>query len=545
MRIFLACPFTKYLRQGAGAPTLDPGFAAFLREAEAELARGGHTVFLAHRVEEYGAKLRPPAVCTPFDMLEMQRADCVVAIPDDSYGVHIELGWASALGRPVVLLLPEGARETTPLLTGLGALGGCDVVTVPADFVENPESRAAAFRALAAALANPPLGRPRGPAVAFVSTSFGFGPISKAVAIAIELKRRRPEVALHYFGAGLDYDFAVRSPAFDRVFRIDVDQPDELRDLVEHLGGYDAVFSVINLDILPFWKGQKTPLYLVDSLAWMWPAPPAGIENVERYFVQDYLLPQERVSAWRDTVPLELVAPIEATAGYGVKRNGGSAAGRLLVNLSGCGNPYVDPGLFEEYAMAIGEAVLDAAAGRELTLCCNERLAKRLRERLAPGPGVRVGHLPHHEFLQALADSSLVLTSPGITTTVEALALGRAPRFLLPQNYSQALISERYSRTLGAEWCMAFSSFGPELECPDGLPEGEGLERVTTSLRTILREKRGALGEQIHRMVQRPARDDEVLRALRGSISRGHTHTGQSTIVTHYLKAVGRKQPVA
>lgn len=50
---------------------------------------------------------------------------------------------------------------------------------------------------------------------AFLATSFGFGPVSKAVTIAAEIKNHTPEYELHFFGGGIDYDFAARSKIFD------------------------------------------------------------------------------------------------------------------------------------------------------------------------------------------------------------------------------------------------------------------------------------------------------------------------------------------
>ncbi|HEX8454710.1 MAG TPA: hypothetical protein VF647_21700 [Longimicrobium sp.] len=541
MRIFFACPITGYLRHDGPVPSVEPAYAHFIKGIDTALQHAGHDVFLALRLEEYGAKLRAASVCTPFDMLEMQRADCVVALAEDSYGVHLELGWASAMDKPMVIVVPEGGRDTTALLAGLASVGRCIFVPAAAEARTDVAAQAALHDALLAAVHE--LREERAPAAAqgescaFLSSAFGFGPISKAVAIAAEIKRRRPGITLHCFGAGLDYDFARTSPAFDRVYRVDVDRPEVLASLAEHLEAYQAVFSVLNLDILPFWAGRRTPLYMVDSLAWMWPGPPPGIEHATRYFVQDYLVPPSRLREWSSRLPIEVVAPIEATADY-VTRRADAPDDQVLVSLGGCANPFVDPALYDEYADLIVGQVLESVGEGEVTVCCNQRLAARLRGRLGTRTGVRIGHLPHREFVERLSTARVVLTSPGITTTLEAMALGKIPHFVLPQNYSQALISEQYAHELGPGRCMAFSGFGDEFAVPPGLPETDGLERVTSILRAILRDHRGEVGERIHRMINTPGEDGNVLESLRARMTDSYKCTGQSAIVSRFLTAM-------
>ncbi|HEV7476034.1 MAG TPA: hypothetical protein VGN90_18400, partial [Pyrinomonadaceae bacterium] len=124
------------------------------------------------------------------------------------------------------------------------------------------------------------------------------------MSIALEMKAQAPHLETHYFGAGIGYDYAKKSKAFDSLINVDVDGSDMLAALLPQLSSYRAVFSVLNLDLLPLWRGDLPPLYFIDSLAWMWPSLPAGIENVAAYFVQDYLVPPERIQDWAARCPL-------------------------------------------------------------------------------------------------------------------------------------------------------------------------------------------------------------------------------------------------
>ncbi|MCL6449896.1 MAG: nucleoside 2-deoxyribosyltransferase [Acetobacteraceae bacterium] len=114
----------------------------------AGLEEAGCTVFLAHEREEWGANLMVPEVCTLLDLEEMGRADVVVAVPGQSGGVHMELGWASVLRKPIILLLDPKQRYS-PLVLGLSSVAL--VETLWADSTEKAvEAVKKAVRRLAA-----------------------------------------------------------------------------------------------------------------------------------------------------------------------------------------------------------------------------------------------------------------------------------------------------------------------------------------------------------------------------------------------------------
>nr|5VTO_A Chain A, Blasticidin M [Streptomyces griseochromogenes]5VTO_B Chain B, Blasticidin M [Streptomyces griseochromogenes] len=91
----------------------------------------GLEVFNAHRREAWGAQVLTPEECTPLDQLEIRKADVFVAIPGipPSPGTHVEIGWASAFDKPIVLLLEEGREEEYGFLVrGLGTVAAVEFV---------------------------------------------------------------------------------------------------------------------------------------------------------------------------------------------------------------------------------------------------------------------------------------------------------------------------------------------------------------------------------------------------------------------------------
>lgn len=72
----------------------------------------GWDVHCAHRREHWGREFMEPSECTRIDYTEIAACDVFVAFPGApaSPGTHIEIGWASAWNKPIVLLLDEGAE---------------------------------------------------------------------------------------------------------------------------------------------------------------------------------------------------------------------------------------------------------------------------------------------------------------------------------------------------------------------------------------------------------------------------------------------------
>lgn len=381
---------------------------------------------------------------------------------------------------------------------------------------------------------------------AFVSTSFGFGPISKAVSVARELKVQAPNSIIHYFGAGIDYDFAQKSGVFEKIFPVDVDDKKQLTELLPTLSQYSAVFSVLNLDLPPLWKKEYGFLYLIDSLAWMWPTLPDGLTNVKTYFVQDYLIPPERLEEWGQQISLQLVAPIESASLQNFERfpiTKSRKSNQLLVNFSGCYNPLTGSDFFENYVGVLTNAILEITHDQygSIVFCCNEKLTDFIRKKIKNVRGVNVGHFEHNQFLQLLASSQRVLSTPGITTTLEAIALNIPISFLLPQNYSQVLISERYRELLGDSACMALSKFGPEFRVDLSLPESEGVRLAVSNLQVILSEYQPQIRRFIADLLT--VSKEVVLKNLKGNIKNSWEETGQKSIVKYCL--IQKKEEVS
>jgi nucleoside 2-deoxyribosyltransferase len=116
-RVFLAAPFTQVLApDGSGIGDFQTTLESLI-----ELFDRNHIeVFNAHQREGWGKALQPPAKALGYDLDEIARSDVLVMIvgTPPSPGVQLELGYAIALKKPVLLLLKK--NEFVPyLLRGL------------------------------------------------------------------------------------------------------------------------------------------------------------------------------------------------------------------------------------------------------------------------------------------------------------------------------------------------------------------------------------------------------------------------------------------
>ena len=117
-KIFLAGPFKALVNKDTQIMSdehIGP-FSAIINHFEDK----GWSVHCAHKREKWGREFMTPAECTTIDYEEISKCDYFVAFPGvpASPGTHIELGWASAMKKRIILLLEEG-QEYAYLVQGL------------------------------------------------------------------------------------------------------------------------------------------------------------------------------------------------------------------------------------------------------------------------------------------------------------------------------------------------------------------------------------------------------------------------------------------
>lgn len=129
MQVFLGGP----IQALTDDPVLLANTKSVLLQAIEHFQANGIEVFSAHLVEEFGDKTHEwtPTAVTQRDIMWMRTCDVFIAVlPRDSDGrlartdgTHIELGWASALNKPIILVMdPEVEEESSHLVKGLSSV---------------------------------------------------------------------------------------------------------------------------------------------------------------------------------------------------------------------------------------------------------------------------------------------------------------------------------------------------------------------------------------------------------------------------------------
>lgn len=78
--------------------------------------------FCAIEREKWGKELMSGTECTKPNQDGLIASDIVIAFPDSSYGVHMELGWASILKKRIIVLTNTKIGIKTPLVEDLNTI---------------------------------------------------------------------------------------------------------------------------------------------------------------------------------------------------------------------------------------------------------------------------------------------------------------------------------------------------------------------------------------------------------------------------------------
>lgn len=125
--VFVAGPFFKLVDSVTGR--MPHGQRERFERLIDHFESSGCLVFNAHKREKWGEAFLEPDEFTRLDYDEIAASDVLVAVPGppDSLGTHIELGWASALGKPIVLLL-ERDEDYARMIYGLRRIAPTAIV---------------------------------------------------------------------------------------------------------------------------------------------------------------------------------------------------------------------------------------------------------------------------------------------------------------------------------------------------------------------------------------------------------------------------------
>lgn len=262
-----------------------------------------------------------------------------------------------------------------------------------------------------------------------VSTvNFGLGSAGKLASILAAVS---PDVELVVHGSELGA--RVWSEAAQPIVR----QGPTGSPVAELVDGVDVAVSILAPDVTEELLRIGVPTIYVDSLPFLWsdhdPVPLAATA----YLAQQVLALPKR--CWSVLGSIERLTWVEAVVPCGPEWTGESD--RVIVNLGGVSSS-VRPASEASYPAVVVpptiEAVRRTRGDVPIVVTTSADAADVVRGSIPDFAGnVEVGALTQGRFLDLARSSSLLLTSPGLTTVLEGGALGIPTVVLPPQNLSQ------------------------------------------------------------------------------------------------------------
>ncbi|MFE2043350.1 hydroxymethylcytosylglucuronate/cytosylglucuronate synthase [Streptomyces sp. NPDC059477] len=300
--------------------------------------------------------------------------------------------------------------------------------------------------------------------VAVIGAEFGWGSSGKLSAVLSALQdRSTPPLRFIGMASGLGRPLLAEH-AVDGWYDLP-DDPGRLTSAVEEFvrtQGVRAAVVVLDGAAAAALLAIGVPTVFVDSLPFLWSEGDRAALPLDAtvYCAQKCVeLPPECRAVLADARGLRWVEAVIARPRApeperDARRDADRPYRSALVSLGGLRAPsLVDP---EDYPRLVVPAVLEALAAHGIEKAhiagnLPAGLAARLVDSSVAPPRTTAGPLGHSAFLERLDACDVLLTSPGLTTLLEAGGLSVPTVCLPPQNLSQIFNGRYHSQALGAQ----------------------------------------------------------------------------------------------
>ncbi|MFJ8471144.1 hydroxymethylcytosylglucuronate/cytosylglucuronate synthase [Kitasatospora sp. NPDC094011] len=293
--------------------------------------------------------------------------------------------------------------------------------------------------------------------VAVAGVEFGWGSSGKLGAVLSALRHRGGD-RLRFIGlaSGLGRPVLADHPV-ERWFDLPKARSEEELRRIVRAQRVQAALVVLDGELANALRACGVPVVFVDSLPFLW-TEGDRIDlplDAEVYCAQRCVeLPPEGARVLADVRRLRWVDAVIADGTAARRAAPPPHPRRALLSLGGLRAPQLtDWASYPRLVLPAALEALTASGVTEVHIAGNlpAWLAAQLVDSCAHPPVTTVGALPHEEFLRRLADCDVLLTSPGLTTLLEAGRLGTPALCLPPQNLSQIFNGRFHSRALGAD----------------------------------------------------------------------------------------------
>jgi len=331
-----------------------------------------------------------------------------------------------------------------------------------------------------------------------VAPNFGFGPVSKLVAIVNALIERT-EDTITVVLSGNALQFAKINIKNERVTFVNINLETVTPEwMLEMSRDFDVLLNVMHFEVQDSIASLEKDYFgtkiFVDSLNWLWNEKIVGIEKNDVYFAQKY-------EARKGVLPKNAIQ-VDDIVSIPYVNQGKVDVDQILVNVAGIilpgnGNSK-DTQFMKTYIQfwidCLSEIALQNNKSMKVILAVNEA-QKRLNFKISDGVNLSLQCFSHQDFIETALSSGVIFSTPGLTFRNESNMLNLPVHYLLPSNYSQALLLEDYvnNGSLG----LNFKRFGNQYEIKFGLEEMEGVRQVRQNVTRLMDQKETIINQMI------------------------------------------------
>lgn len=290
------------------------------------------------------------------------------------------------------------------------------------------------------------MSRKQGPAVVVAGVEFGWGSAGKLDAIIEEL-RRMGDIRVVVLGTRLGRP-VLGAVSVEAWYEEWPSGDGELHQLLR-THGVAAGLVILDPKAAERLESASVPTVYVDSIPYLWTPADYLPTDVTVYCAQE--VGQLPAPAKQALLRVSNLTWIEAVISrHHIQRR--SSKGLAVLNLGGLHSPTHATGNPDYLALVLPAALraLQDAGVDRIEVCGNLRDSD-LRHSAGVTLPITTAPRSHREFMDLLAAADVLVTSPGLTTLLEAGALGVPTVCLPPQNLSQIFNGDRFARSLGEE----------------------------------------------------------------------------------------------
>lgn len=314
--------------------------------------------------------------------------------------------------------------------------------------------------------------------------AFCFGPISKLLTVSERLFEKYRIVFLVSRTSKMLSEHA----CVDEIVECDTEN---IADLLAHEALFksaDLFVNIMNPLSARFAAERGLPMVQIDSLFWMWEQIAEEILGSEIYFIQDFEGVSEQMKKFSGRIrnPF-LVGPIVKEVPTGVSKKN-----KLLINLGGMESASIKVGVNTEYPYTIMRLINDVLAKGhnfdEIVCAGNRDILEEMKKRI-PNGAIHYQFFEHDEFLRQIAESRLIISSPGLTTAFEVFNSGIPVFFIPPQNYSQYWNLDSFIKNGVATRAINWNHLYPEVSILKCEEQKDGIEKVLQCTRNFEKDQ--------------------------------------------------------